>query len=163
MSYEDNRAFSDMFIPAIKRIIGPLLLDVSSLEVDVTKATDLVLRVDKSLAIACRVRAFGYAAKYPWEFTIRSSTKYGGKTELYKILREGHADWCFYGHQAGDLFEFSRWFLLDLGVFRNCHADWNEDFSEIPSPGGNRFVSFDVRRHPASMIIAASHAIPLIK
>ena len=54
-TYRDDRDLSDRFLPAIKRIVGPYLLEESSAKVDQNEAADLVL-VAQDVRIACRVR-----------------------------------------------------------------------------------------------------------
>ena len=45
MGYELDRSWSDRFIPAMRQIIGPHLLEPSSFDVDTKQATDLVMCV----------------------------------------------------------------------------------------------------------------------
>lgn len=69
MGYESDRAWSDQFIPAMRQIIGPFLLEPSSFEVDTKQASDLVVLRARDQMVACRVRRQGYAERYPYEFT----------------------------------------------------------------------------------------------
>jgi hypothetical protein len=55
-AYRRDRAWSDAFIPAIKKIVGPYLLEPSSFEIDAQQATDLIVLLARDLRIAARVR-----------------------------------------------------------------------------------------------------------
>lgn len=160
MSYQSDRSWSDQYIPAIKQIVGPLLLDVSSFEVDTKNATDLiVLRVNDKM-IAARVRRPGYADRYPYEFTIRSQRDSGAETELRKVI-SGWGDWMFYGH-AAEGGGISRWFVLSLPALRAELIRRPDELGwEKKSNGdGTHFVAFDLRTFVEPIIVASSHEVP---
>ena len=116
--YSDDRKWSDRFLPAIKQIIGPLLLIESPNEVDCKQAADLITIQDQNVMIACRVRRSTYAKQYGREFTIRSHRDSGQTTELSKII-DGFGDWMFYGYAVDDVTpRINPWVVLDLNVFR---------------------------------------------
>lgn len=118
--YAAQRAWSDRYIPEIKRIIGPLLLVEAPEQKDQREATDLILFTARNLDIACRVRRAKYYNEYPYDFTIRKAATNGGKTEWDKI-REGFGDWLFYAFAADDddpAEGFSAWYVVDLDVLR---------------------------------------------
>lgn len=123
------------------------------------------------MTIACRVRRPGYADRYPWEITIRSQRDSGMRTELVK-LREGWGDWMFYGHASEDPGAVERWFLIDLHAWRGEFIRdgfaaalgkplrYRGALKPQSNGDGTHFVAFDVRRFPASLVIASSHDIP---
>ena len=162
MGYNTDRRWSDLLIPAIKQIVGPLLLETSSFEADTKQAADLVVFRGRDQTIAARSRRYGYADQYPYEFTIRSARDSGAKTELEKIV-EGFADWMFYGHASATGVSFDRWMVINLNHFRSalitnrndivCHQKSNQD--------GTHFLSFDIRSFPENppLLIASSHPI----
>lgn len=163
-NYAEDREWSDSLIPTIKQIVGPLLLEESSFDVDTKQATDLILMRARDMMIAARVRRFGYAERYPWEFTIRSHRDNGTKTELQKIV-EGFGDWMFYGHAGIMPGEIDRWFVIDLakfraGLIRNPSTDgrgiW---WGEKSNNDGTHFCWFDVQKFPANILIKTSHPI----
>ena len=117
MSYQEDRRWSDQFIPEIKRLVGPHLLGVSSFEQDTREAADLVVLRANLVTIACRVRRPGFADRYGNEFTIRSARTNGVTTELEKIVN-GWGDWMFYGHSDISESGFDLWWLLDLSAWR---------------------------------------------
>lgn len=146
MSYSADRSWSDQFIPSIKDIVGPRLLNVSSDVVDRQQAADLVvLRGDGDITVACRIRRFGYADRFPDDVTIRSGRDTGAKTELAKII-EGFGSWFFYGHQsARGSAEIGLWWLLDLDAFRAHHFRGHR--GRLMSNGdGTHFQVFEVGR-----------------
>lgn len=168
MSYEADRAWSDQFIPAMKQIIGPYLLEPSSVEVDTKQAADLVVFRARDVTIACRLRRPGYADRYPFEFTIRSARDSGTRTELQK-LTDGWGDWMFYGHAAAQSPDIARWFLLDLSAWRAALI--RDRMAVAPrrqsNGDGTHFVAFDVRRFKIAngckrLVIASSHPVPVV-
>jgi len=171
MSYADDRAWSDRYLPVMRQLIGPHLLVPSPLEVDTKQASDLIILRGRDMTIACRVRRYGYAERYPWDVTIRSKRDSGARTELEKIV-EGWADWMFYGHASEDPGALLRWLLLDLHVWRRefvreglrsalGKARRMAQVIKRQSNGdGTHFLAFDVRRFTPDMIIASSHDVP---
>lgn len=166
-TYAVDRTWSDRYLTAIKRIIGPHLLEESSFEVDTKQAADLVLIQAKDLKIACRVRRSTYKDRYPYDITIRSKRDNGLETELEKIMK-GYGDWLFYGHADSNEKDaaISRWFLVDLDAFRH-HINTgavqvkhiaNKDYN-TGLPDGTHFAAFDLRTFPATpkILIASSH------
>ena len=116
--YQSDRAWSEPFIPEMRRLIGPHLLVPSSLEEDRLQATDLVILRGRDMTIACRIRRPGYAERFPDQFTIRSRRDNGTVTELDKII-DGWGDWLFYGHATGQGVQIAPWWVLNLDAFRS--------------------------------------------
>lgn len=114
-AYQQDRKWSDAYLPELRRLIGPHLLVPSSLEQDRREAADLVVLKARDVTVACRVRRTAYAEKYAGQFTLRSRRDNGVKTELQKIT-EGWGDWLFYGFAAGE--QIAPWWLIDLSAFR---------------------------------------------
>lgn len=161
MSFRRDFDWQMKFLPAIRNIVGPLLLEPAPFEVDAKEATDLLVLRARDMRIGCRVRRAGYAERYPWEFTIRSHRDSGAKTELNKIV-EGWGDWLFYGHaEHDDLPSLCRWFLVDLHALRaHLIRDQKACVPAKHSNGdGTHFVAFDVRRfpHDPAILVAGSH------
>lgn len=118
MSYESDRGWSDRYIPAICRIIGPRLMITAPLKRDREEAADLIYLTARDVTVAARVRRAGYHGRYPDEFTIRDSRPSGAVTELTKIL-QGWGHWFFYGHAAGQSeLDLAAWLLIDLRQLR---------------------------------------------
>ncbi len=158
MSYGSDRRWSDAFIPAIKHIVGPLLLEESSLEVDTQQAADLVILNARDKKIAARVRRHGYANSYGYEFTIRSKRDSGAKTELEKIV-DGFGDWLFYGHADENGMDISRWMVVDLAYWRAALIRRKAPYKKQSNGDGTHFVAFDVRELPSDVLIASSFKI----
>ena len=158
MSYSADRRWSDAFIPAIKQIVGPLLLEESSFEVDTQQAADLVVMNARDKTIACRVRRAGYADRYGNEFTIRAKRDTGAKTELEKII-DGFGDWMLYGHANQDGKSLSRWMVISLPALRAAIIRKQAQPIKKSNGDGTHFVSFDIRQLPGSCLIAASFAV----
>jgi len=115
--YKTDRQWSDGYIPAMKQIIGPRLLEESSIEVDQKNATDLIVLNAKNVMIACRLRRYEYM-KYKDQFTIRSKRDSGADTELKKIV-DGWGDLMFYGFaDETEKPAIAAWALIDLKAFR---------------------------------------------
>lgn len=156
--YEINRRWSDAFIPAIKKIVGPLLLEESSFEVDTTQAADLIVLNARDKKIAARVRRLGYAERYPFEFTIRAKLDSGTRTELEKMV-DGFGDWMFYGHAHEDGMNISRWMVINLPAWRAALIRKKAPCEKKSNGDGTHFVAFDVRMLPESFLIASSFNI----
>jgi hypothetical protein len=170
--YEDNRTWSDRYIPTIRQIVGPHLLVPSPFEVDCAQATDLIVLRARDMRIACRVRRPGYLAKYPNQFTIRSHLDNGAETELQKIIN-GFGDWMFYGHAIdNESVIIEVWWLIDLAAFR-AHLvrdgflrDKNKNrlrWGKKLNDDGTEFVWFDIGSFPAtpSLLVASSDSYPM--
>ena len=161
MTYKENRRWSDQYLPAIVQIIAPHLIQPAMFEYDVKQATDLMVLTGRDMRIAARVRRSSYAARYPYDFTIRSKHDNGAKTELAKML-EGWGDWMFYGHaDQTEKGKLNRWMLIDLHKWRKkllgegYRGGW-EHLAQSQSNGdGTHFMAFDVRKMP-EVLIASS-------
>lgn len=161
MSYELDRRWSDRFIPAIKQIVGPYLLEESSFYVDANQAADLVILNARDKKIAARVRRHGYAEKYGYEFTIRAHRSSGAKTEMEKIV-DGFGDWMLYGHSCSEERTLDRWLLIDLAALRAALIRQNARYETRKNTDGTTgFVAFDVRNLPENVVIASSHKIEI--
>lgn len=153
-SYQLDRAWSDKFLPAIKHIVGPYLLEPAPFELDARESTDLIVLRARDLRIAARVRRHGYAEKYRFEFTLRAQRDSGQVTELTKIVN-GFGDWFFYAHADASEATFALWWLIDLHAFRAhmirdaYRSEGNKVKWEKKSNGdGTHFFAFDIRSFP---------------
>lgn len=158
-SYIDAKKWSDKFIWEMRKIIGPLLLEVASPEEDMHHATDLVVLTMRSTPVACRVRSAQFFNKYAGEFTIRSKTRTGRKTELTKIL-EGWGEWFFYGYSNPEETGFQTYTIIDLKVFRLWFLRYlaaNNGVlpgTEISNLDGSAFRAFKISDLPPEAIVA---------
>lgn len=163
-AYTKDRAWSDQYIPSIRRVVGPELLVVSPDEIDRTQAADLIVLRGRDMTIAARMRKAGYADRYPYDFTIRSHRESGAKTELAKFL-EGWGDWMFYGHASTVPGVISRWWLIDLHIWRAAllqqgySGGWKSLCTTQNNFDGTRFVAFDVRKFDPRILVASSHKL----
>ena len=161
--YTSDRVWSDRFIPEIKRIVGPYLLQVADLELDTKEATDLLVFKARDMRIAARIRDAGkYKQRYGNQFTIRLKRDNGATTELEKIQR-GWGDWFFYGFGESDL-TIRQWFLIDLTVFRYhliTHGWEGCDWEDKPNGDGTYFRAFAVRSFPSqpALLVASSFEV----
>lgn len=162
-TYQDDRTWSDCYIPAIKSIVGPHLLVQSPDEIDREQAADLIVLTARGLTVACRVRRPGYAQQFGYEFTIRAARDNGIRTELAKIV-DGWGDWLFYGHARDtDEPEIEHWMIVSLSSFRaHLMRRWNPGMALKCGNKSNRdgtwFKWFDVRsfRGRPPILVAAS-------
>lgn len=167
-TYSTDRRWSDRFIPAIQRIVGPYLLCESPFEIDAKQAADLITLKARDLTIACRVRRPGYIEKYGWQFTVRCKRDSGAETELSKIVN-GWGDWMFYAFATSDSPSdgFARWFLIDLASWRAqlIRRNGNLKMGDKPNNDGTYFKWFDVRSFEPEppLLIDASEPIPAFK
>ena len=164
--YATNRQWSDMFIPAIRKIVGPIIVMPAPENEDMNRATDLMLFTAKDVRIAARVRRYGYAARYPGEFTVRHSLPSGATTELAKLI-EGYGDWMFYGHQASPgSTDVSPWMLIDLHKWRaellryGYNGGWSGLGQRKRNFDGTSFMVFDTAMMP-NIVSASSDELPV--
>ena len=154
------------FIPSIRRIVGPHLIDSAPFIEDAKEATDFLVLRARDMRVACRIRRPGYADKYPWDFTVRKSRPSGAITEWEKLIN-GFGDWMLYGHANESETAIARWFLIDLHHWR-AHMIrqgrkgpnyYSIGMQERQNGDGTTFVVFDVRRFPPKppLLVASSH------
>lgn len=116
-NWQDDKRWSDRFLPEIKQILGLHLIGEPPIEEDSERNTDLmVLKLD-SVRIACRIRKNKFLDRYGNQFTIRAGRPSGIKTELTKII-EGWGDYFFYGFSDKEETVLEKWILGDLKALR---------------------------------------------
>ena len=162
-SYEQDRRWSDKFIPAIRMIVGPRLVSITPDEIDCKQAADLMVFTARDMKIAARVRRPGFADRYPYQFTIRARRDSGADTELSKIVN-GWGDWLFYGHSDDEEKHFALWWLIDLHALRAAliRDRSNLKYGDKPNGDGTYFKWFDLRSFPEhpSILVAGSDHLP---
>ena len=84
--WENDKSWSDKFLPEIKRHLGQTLISTAPIQEDQERNTDLIVLTMAPLRIACRIRRFDQFAPYGHQFTIREGRPSGAKTELTKII-----------------------------------------------------------------------------
>jgi hypothetical protein len=160
------------FVGRVKEIVGALLVQPATFEMDTTEATDLIVLKARELRIACRVRraAGEYAKHYPWEFTIRAHRDSGAKTEMEKIIN-GWGNWMFYGHadydepSAAIPASISTWFVIDLESWRIQLANGTAPPAKRKSNHDGTYLNaYDVRYFAANprILIASSNDVPVM-
>jgi len=165
MSYAKDREWSDRYLPRVKQIVGPHLLEPAPFERDVSEATDLIVIRARDMTIGVRLRRPGYAHRFPGEFTIRSNRATGATTELRKIV-DGWGDWLFYGHADADD-GITEWLLVDLHQLRAAfirrpgllHKPDRLASGNQSNGDGTSFMWFRAGRLPAPVVIASSAAL----
>jgi len=113
--WQQDKKWSDQFLPEIKSILGVHLIGEPPLEEDQERNTDLMVLKMDAVRIGCRIRTIDYMGRYGDEFTIRAGRPSGIKTEMSKII-EGWGDYFFYGF--GDDSGLKQWTLARLNIFR---------------------------------------------
>lgn len=163
--WQSDKEWSDRFIPAIKKIVGPLILTEATIQEDREQNTDLIVLRADSIRIACRVRKPGYFEKYGNDITIRSSRKSGTETELQKIIK-GWGHMFFYAHSNKKQTDFSSWVLIDLSEFRLwLMRGIATSCGKIPgilkknTDGSSDFYCFDYSKFPAGIVLAEAPKI----
>lgn len=141
MCYEIQRKVSDAYLPAFKDILEKNSMNFLSMKVsdehkDMKEATDMIIKIEGG-DVALRVR--DASIKYR-DLTIRSRTKFGGKTELQK-LKEGFGDWYLYGWGRQRIIE--EYVLVDLDRMRDFKI-LDKNRKEIPNGDGTYFVNIDL-------------------
>ncbi|HET7572127.1 MAG TPA: hypothetical protein VFJ77_05595 [Gaiellaceae bacterium] len=158
--YRVDRAWSDRFVPELKRIAGEHLIGEAPEEEDRERGTDLIVLRLEPVRIACRVRRPAHLVPYGHQFTIRTSRPSGARTELRKIVA-GWGDYLLFGFADRDEQHLAQWFLGDLNVFREWRADEQARTHREPgtlrtNPDGTRFRAYGVDDLPAGFVVARS-------
>lgn len=109
--------WSDGFLPEVRRILGMnalylLEVAVASAQQDMKQATDMLVTVSGSIAVAVRLRRPVYNHR---DLTIRAIRSSGATTELEKI-RFGAGDFYLYGWTQG--LRVPEWMLVNLHNLR---------------------------------------------
>lgn len=157
-NYVENRKWSDLFIPQIKRELGEAFIGIPPEYKDTQEATDLIVMGIGHLCFACRVRRFNYFEKYKEQFTIRLKLPEYKKSELDKI-KEGFGDYYFYGfsNNRNDGSGFIQYLIFDLNIFRKYlkYLKTREECFKIKSniDKSPNFISFEINCFPPEMFI----------
>lgn len=160
-NYLENRKWSDLFIPQLKRELGEAFINIAPEYKDTQEATDLIVFGVGSLCFACRVRRFEYFERYKNQFTIRLKLPDYKKSELDKIVKEEFGDYYFYGfsNKYNNGSGFIKFIIFDLKIFREYlgylkRSDrkecWEKRSNVNNSPD---FLAFKINCFPPEMII----------
>ena len=158
--WQQDKRWSDRFLPEIKEILGRALISEAPIEEDQERNTDLIVLRMAAVRIGCRVRRPKFYDNCRQEFTIRAGRPSGIKTELSKII-EGWGDYLFYGiadraeaalasHHIVDLRHFRLWLMRELvdshgimpGLLRQNHD------------GSSKFMVFRYADLPVGAVLA---------
>jgi hypothetical protein len=157
----ERREWSDGMLDSAKRILGMNAFVEATPEQDMNEATDLVTlkMIDQDFRVAVRIRDFKYIEQYPFEFTIRSYSRYG-QSEYEKIMG-GYAKWFLYAFANPEGTAIRRYLLIDLDVLRKLFNEPTGDHWDatgmVTMPDGSQFKYFEVDRLPRELIVDASH------
>lgn len=173
-TYRDDKAWSDAFSLALRRLIGEVLVVPADAIEDMRENTDYWFMID-SRRIAARIRnLYDYWNKsdgIQWgdEWTIRSSRPNGTKTELEKII-EGKGHIFVYAWGDASLSNpLPAYVFIDLNQFRSwinkilmpgLRHPWfqaNPPWAVRTNPDGTEFWALPLSKIPAQMILA--HAV----
>ena len=130
-------------LKSIEEIIRKNAYDIVDIKLaseyqDTRQATDMVVTVTTG-TIAVRIRTFKSTKKKYRDFTVRSITRCGNKTEIDK-LRDGWARWYVYAweNQAG---EISEWMFIDMDKVRASKL-LDTKRHDIPNGDGTFFRAY---------------------
>ena len=157
-SYKNDREWSDRFLSHVYKIVGPLLMEPASFELDAKQSTDLIVIKARDMRIGVRIRRPGFFDRFPNDITIRSARDTGTETELLKIMK-GFGDWMFYGHSDKSEKSLVAWCLMDLNMWR--YAMMTDRYTnqahrkQISNRDGTHFVAFDVTKMPQGVLISS--------
>jgi len=166
--WENDKRWSDRFLPEIKRELGNFLMCEPKQEEDSLRNTDLIVIGFDSVRIACRIRKHKYLSEYGDQFTIRAGRASGNKTELTKIV-EGWGDYLFYGFCDEHENKLFHWKIIDLKVFRLWFNRQIVRNQGVPpgdykpnKDGKSKLAGFDVREMPPEAV-AKEYTVQTVK
>ena len=158
MSFRESFDWQHQFLPEVLSIVGPLFIREGTPHEDMKEATDFITVTCGSKRIACRIRRHGYYHRYRDEFTLRSATSFGSRTELDKI-RSGWGDYLFYSFAAqGDCAEQGLvfWRLISLSWFRLVHLGLRCDDIKTSlhrNGDGTCFIAYDINSFHCNSLV----------
>ena len=160
--YNNDREWSDGFIPEIKRILSGVLIAEAPFKEDTKHNTDLMVLNLKPYRIACRIRRNKYL-EYSDQLTTRAGRPNGASSEFQKT-RDGWGDIFFYGiaNAAGTKLVF--WIVGDLNVFRSYIENYQrENNGELPgilktNKDGTEFRVIFYREIPGFVVASSTDA-----
>ena len=166
--WQNDKRWSDKFLPEIKQILGLYLIGEPPIEEDQERNTDLIVLKMDAVRIACRVRRHQYLERYGDELTIRAGRPSGVKTELTKII-EGWGDYIFYGFSNIDETALEQWFLGCLKAFRLWYMSELAKCNAMNFPGQKKcngdnssfFYSFKCHEIPNFIKAKRPHENPI--
>lgn len=164
--WQDDKRWSDRFIPEISSHLGRYLITEPAVIEDQERNSDLMVLGMGSVRVACRIRKYNYAARYGDQFTIRKTRPSGAKTELRKVV-EGFGDYLFYGFSDEHETHLHQWFLGNLNLFRGWWTDQLYLSSPRTLPGiakenadnSSAFAAFRLADMPAGFVVASSKPV----
>jgi hypothetical protein len=122
--WQDDKAWTDAYLPTIKAICGYYFIGEAPQEEDTKRNTDLIVLNIHGIRVAVRLRKYRYwieqkngRYRYRGEFTIRNSRPTGTLTEWQKIFA-GMGDFFFYGFVDEEPPKLRGFGILDLHEFR---------------------------------------------
>lgn len=160
MSWQQDKRWSDRFLPEIKQILGLHLIGEPPIEEDAERNTDLMVLKMEAVRIGCRIRKHDYYQRYGHEFTIRAGRPSGTKTELAKII-EGWGQYFFYGFADPSETRLHSWMLADMNVFRSwynrCLFDGKHPGKKNNNTDGSSyFLAFKINDLTGDFVVARS-------
>jgi hypothetical protein len=149
-NYENNIRLERRFAGQIKAILGMTFIGQDS-EQDVKFATDFLVFSINPFKIACRLRTYKFI-NFKDEFTIRCSLYSGNKTELDKI-REGFADYIFYGFVDEKEEKIVSYFIGDLNVFRDYEGGIDVRVFQNTDERPSKLAVYKINQFPNNFIV----------
>ena len=152
-TFRQSFGWQRAFIPQVRNIVGPELLEEAPMDEDQKRCTDLMVFKMKDQRIASRLRTPGYAkGDWYYEVTVTCRRETGGPCE-YPKLKEGWGDLFFYGHttnMSAAKGVITPWWLVRLDRWRQYDAL----HPNLPELGPNKdaegrrcwFKAYDVRK-----------------
>ena len=157
-------------LESIKRILrdnaGKLIsIELANEEQDTKEATDLIVRADVG-TIAVRIRTYRSTlirGECVRDFTVRSRTRYNGRTEIDK-LRDGFAKWYLYAWESEDGRSLAEYVLVDMDMVRDAGL-LDRAWQEISNGDGTAFIPIPLwaLKHAGCLVaIQVEQDIPLV-
>lgn len=123
-TFDQNMKFSQDYQTRACELIGRSTVRSASIQIDRNEGTDFKIINANGKAVAYRTRRWEKAGHLsPFEFTIRTRSCGGGKTEYHKFC-DGYADQMFYGVINKDKTDFATWILFRLDPWRRLEEDY---------------------------------------
>lgn len=131
-------------------------IELSNSDEDTKESFDLVYK--SKVEVSVRIRKYEYLIKYS-DFTIRSRSRFGGKTEIDKLIA-GKGNIYLYAWKNKDSTKLYAWILVDINKLRPLFTDFPA-VQDIPNGDGTYFRAYKISTILAYDALINNYNIPI--
>jgi hypothetical protein len=154
-TFEQQFEWQAKFVDQVVGLVAPSIINVSSAHVDRNENGDFEISFPRNGTIGCRLRKPDQS-RFVGDVTFRSHSRFGGKTEISKII-DGYGDFFFYGH-VNEQDVIWHWYLIDYTKLRALFVRRPGLLRRDPicNRDGSKFLVYRAEDELASAVLAKS-------